>query len=269
MSATAICTDSNAQLPAALAARLNVTVVPLTIALGDRAFDEPELDVDEFYGLLRSGQKVTTSQPSPGRFAQAYVDAAERGAHELLSIHIGSAFSGTVRSAELAAEEAGVPVKVVDTGTASFGVGICVLTAADVLAEDGSASDAAEAIDLLVPKIGSVFMAAPPGGGRIPAADRLQVFSLAGAAAEPLAPAGTVEQAARTMAAQIRAQPAPLRVAVGHADASVAGAADQLAATLEASENVSDALRYRVGPSVGAHTGGNSFGAFWWPGDAS
>jgi len=265
MSAT-ICTDSSAQLPAEQAARLHLTVVPVTISVGDRTFDEPELDVDEFYAWLRSGLRVTTSQPSPGRFAQAYAEAAERGADGLLSIHVGSAFSGTTRSAELAAAEASVPVQVVDTGTASFGVGICVLAAADILAEGGSPRDAAEAIGRLAPTIGSVLIAAPVSRGRIPATARLQVLSLVGAAAEPLAPAATVEQATRTMAAHIRSHPGPLHVAVGYADASLAGPAEDLAATLEVCEIVSDVRRYRVGPSVGAHTGGNSFGAFWWPG---
>jgi len=265
MSATLICTDSSAQLPAALVERLSAIVVPVSIAVGDDTFDEHELDVDEFYVWLAAGRRVTTSQPSPGRFAQAYASAAERGARRIVSIHVGGGLSGTVQSAGLAAREAPVPVQIVDTGTASFGVGICVLAAADVLAAGGSPDDVADAIGRLVPRIGNVFVAAPPARGKIQAASRPQVLSLVGATTETLGTAATPEQAARTMAAHVRAQAGSLRVAVGHADTAVASAADVLATAVEALPGVSEVLRYRVGPSLGAHTGGASFGAFWWP----
>ena len=265
MTETLLCTDSSAQLPPALAERLNAIVVPMTIVVGDRTFDEPELDVDEFYRWLAAGRRVTTSQPSPARFAQAYAFAAERGAAAVVSIHVDSNLSGTVGAAELAAREAPVPVQVVDTGTASFGVGICVLAAADVLAAGGCAADAADAIARLVPRLGNVFVAEPPAQGRIHAGSRPQVLSLVGATAESLGAAATPEQAARTMIDHVGAQAGSLRVAVGHADASVASAAGELATAVEQLPGVKEVLRYRVGPSVGAHTGGSSFGAFWWP----
>ena len=262
---TLICTDSSAQLPAALVERLHAIVVPTSIAVGERTFDEQELDLDEFYGWLASGRRVTTSQPSPARFAEAYASAAERGAGSVVSIHVGANLSGTVGSAELAAREAPLPVEVVDTGTASFGVGICVLAAADALAAGGSAAEAADAVGRVVPRIGNVFVAEPPAKGRIQTGSRPQVLSLVGATAESLGSATSAEQAARAMVAHIGAQAGSLRVAVGHADVSVAAAADQLAAAVEALPGVNEVMRYRVGPSVGAHTGGSSFGAFWWP----
>lgn len=265
MSETLICTDSSAQLPTVLAERLDAIVVPMSIAVGDRTFDEPDLDVDEFYRLLAGGRRVTTSQPSPARFVRAYALAAERGAVSVVSIHVGGNLSGTVGAAELAALEAPLPVQVVDTGTASFGVAICVLAAADVLVAGGDPSDAADAIARLVPRIGNVFVAEPPAHGRIQAAGRPQVLSLVGGAAESLGAAATPEEATRTMIDRIGAQAGPLRVAVGHAAAPVAAAADELATAVQALPGVKEVLRYRVGPSVGAHTGGSSFGAFWWP----
>lgn len=265
MTATAICTDSSAQLPARLVARLRAEVVPLSIAVDDRLFDEPDVGADDFYRWLAAGRRITTSQPSPGRFATAYEHAAARGAHDVLSVHVGSAFSGTVGSAELAAREAPLPVTVVDTGTASFGVGICVIAAAEVIAAGGSAEAAADAIERLVPAIGSVFTAAPAEGGRIAAGDGVQVLSLVDGVMETLRPVADAVDAAAVMATHLSSVPGPLRVAVGHADASVADAAGRLAATLAGSGAVREVVRYRVGPSVGAHTGGSSFGAFWWP----
>ena len=51
--------------------------------------------------------------------------------------------SGTVNAARLAAQLVDVPVHVVDSGTASFGVTACLWHAADVVAAGGSAAEAA------------------------------------------------------------------------------------------------------------------------------
>lgn len=265
MTATAICTDSSSQLPAPLAARLGIEVVPIGVAVDDTLFDEPELDPEEFYRWVAAGRRITTSQPSPGRFADVYARAAARGAREVLSVHVGSALSGTVGSARLAANEAPLPVTVIDTGMASFGVGICVIAAAEMLAAGGSAAAAVDAIERLVPAIGNVFAAAPAESGRIEAGDGLRVLSLADGVMETLETVVDAEEAVAVMAGHVSSLPGPLRLAVGHADGSVAPAAGRLAAALAGSDAVREVLRYRVGPSVGAHTGGRSFGAFWWP----
>lgn len=67
------------------------------------------------------------------------------------------------------------------------------------------------------------------------------------------------------MTARVVADRGPVRAAVGHAAASVQAAADALALSLEAQPHVVEVERYRVGAAVGAHTGGQSLGAFWWP----
>lgn len=265
VSQLALCTDSSAQLPAALVASLGLDIVPMSIAVDDLVFDEPDLDVDEFYAAIAAGGRAATSQPSPGRFAEAYAAARARGDREVLSIHVGSQISGTVGAAEIGAREAPLPVKVVDTGTASFGVGICVLAAAKAIAAGASALDAVNAIEKLVPSIGNVFVAPTAPGGRIPASAGTPVLSFVAGRAETLAPARSLERSAVIMAAHVRSQSGPLRAAVGHASVATAAAADALAAALGRSDAIVEVMRYRVGPSVGAHTGNLSFGAFWWP----
>ena len=100
-------TDSNAQLPPELADRFAIEVVPLTVTVdGVEYLEGVDLDADDFYSRFEHGASpvVATSQPSPGRFADAYQRLADGGATEILSVHIGSAVSGTVNSARLAAE---------------------------------------------------------------------------------------------------------------------------------------------------------------------
>lgn len=268
MTATRLCTDSSALLPAWLAASLPLEVVPVGVVLDGELHDEPDLDVDAFYARLAVGGRATTSQPSPGRFAAAYAAAAARGAREVISIHVDGRVSGTLGSAELAAREAPLPVRVVDTKTASFGVGICVLAVADAVAGGAPPHEAAEVVAGLVPAIGNVFVAGSAPGGRVPTRTGLPVFSFVQGRSEALAAADSLEDSAAVMAAHVLLQAGPLRAAVGHAHASTAPAADQLARALERSGRVVEVLRYRVGPSVGAHTGPLSFGAFWWPASA-
>ena len=56
---------------------------------------------------------------------------------------------------------------------------------------------------------------------------------------------------------------------MGHASTAVEGAADRLAHDLLGLDGVVEVERYRIGASIGAHTGPDSFGLFWWPPELS
>src|SRR5439155_792580 len=87
-----------------------------------------------------------------------YRQAAEMGAEEVLSIHIGSSISGTVQSARLACASSPVPVTVVDTGQASFEVGLCVLEGIQALVEGKGATDAAVLVGAASRSVGNTFV---------------------------------------------------------------------------------------------------------------
>lgn len=265
MTSVRLCTDSSAQLPSELAASLAVVVVPVAIAVDVRSFEEGvDLDPDWFYDVVAVGAQATTSQPNPARFLRAYEQLADSGADEVLSLHLSAAASGTVAAAQAAAADAPIPVTVVDTGTASFGVGICVLEAARAIERGASPAEAAAGIAELAPAIGNVFVAAGAPGGRVPAATGRLVFSFSGGTATRLATAASNDEAVAMMVGHIIAQGGSLAVAVGHAAACTEAHADELAALLTQA-GIVEQLRYRVGPSVGTHTGPDSYGAFWWP----
>jgi fatty acid-binding protein DegV len=67
------------------------------------------------------------------------------------------------------------------------------------------------------------------------------------------------------MAGRVRAAGAGLRVAVGIADAAATPLWQALEAALAGAPEVAEVIRYRVGPSVGAHTGPGTAGAFFYP----
>lgn len=127
----AVVTDSTASMPAVLVESADVVVVPLQVVIDGKAHLEGvDLSPAQLVRALRRGSKVTTSQPGPDAFARVYARVAARGAREIVSVHISADLSGTVTSAELAAQMAGVPVYVVDSRTVGMGLGFAVAAAA-------------------------------------------------------------------------------------------------------------------------------------------
>ncbi len=270
-------TDSNAMLPPDLARRYAVEVVPLTVTVDGVDYREGvDLDADTFYERFRSGrQVVSTAQPSPGAFAAAYQAVAERGATAILSVHIGSAVSGTVNSARLAAQASPLPVRIVDSGTASFAITLCMWEAAEALARGATLEEAAGAAERVGATVGNVFVVGALdlaraggrlGGGLVGAGGAgIPVLALVGGAMEPVARAADLDEAAEAMAAVVHARTGPLRVGVGLSDAATLPLVEALEGRLRDGPVVEEMVRYRVGPSVGAHTGPGTVGAVFAP----
>lgn len=259
---TVVCTDSSALVSEDAAARAGLVVVPARVTLDGQPFDER--DVDGFYERLEAGAPATTSQPSPGDFLRAYVDAAERGAGHVLSIHLDERVSGTCESARLASDQAPIPVTVVDTKTVSYGVGVCARSAATRLAEGASVADVVRSVRGLGRALESVFVAPGAATGRV-SSRSWSVLTFAAGSAVLLDPAASRDEAVDLMSARVAEATSDVRVAVGHAAAATEELADELARRLRALGQVVDVERYRVGPAVGAHTGPLGCGAFWWP----
>ncbi|GAA4848377.1 DegV family protein [Kitasatospora terrestris] len=141
----ALVTDSTAYLPQEAVDRHRIRVVPLSVAVGDEVLAEGvEISPKDVAEALRGRHRVTTSRPSPETFAAAYRAAAEAGASGVVSVHISGELSGTAEAAQLAAAEAVVPVRVVDSRLVGMALGMCVLAAAGA-AEAGADLDGAVA----------------------------------------------------------------------------------------------------------------------------
>ncbi|MCD6450561.1 MAG: DegV family protein, partial [Thermotogaceae bacterium] len=100
--------------------RDKVTVVPLTVRIGDKVFKDGELRLEELFSMIReAGSFPKTSQPSPGEFEGVYRKLLEDHDY-VISIHISSKLSGTYSSAMLAAKQFEGRVFVFDTFAASI-----------------------------------------------------------------------------------------------------------------------------------------------------
>ncbi|MER6100472.1 DegV family protein [Streptomyces sp. NPDC001728] len=144
----AIVTDSTAYLPRQTRERHAITTVPLTVVIGDRALEEgTEISAKALAEALQKKRSVTTSRPSPEVFAEAYRDAAEAGATGVVSLHLSAEVSGTYDAAVLAAKDAPLPVRVVDTRMMGMALGFCALEAARIAEAGGSLDEAVAAAE--------------------------------------------------------------------------------------------------------------------------
>ena len=144
----AIVTDSTAYLPGEAVARFGIDVVPLSVAVGDQVLTEgADVSPAEVAHALQRRVRVTTSRPTPEAFAAVYRSAAARGAEAVVSLHLSAEFSGTYEAAVLAAQDAPLPVRVVDTRMVAMALGYCVLTAAETALAGGTLDEVAAAAE--------------------------------------------------------------------------------------------------------------------------
>ncbi|MFJ3585004.1 DegV family protein [Streptomyces sp. NPDC090127] len=265
----AIVTDSTAYLPPQAMERHGITAVPLTVVIGDRALEEgTEISARSLAQALQKRRPVTTSRPGPDVFAATYRAAAEAGATGIVSLHLSGEFSGTYDAAVVAAKDAPVPVRVVDTRMVGMALGFCALAAAEVVDAGGSIDEAVAAAEKRAAGTSAFFYVDTLDylrrGGRIGAAQALLGSALA---VKPLLQldGGRIElrEKVRTASKAIarleeiaveRAGSGPVDIAVHHLSAPERAAvlADRLRERVTGMEELHVS---EVGAVIGAHTG--------------
>jgi DegV family protein with EDD domain len=273
----AIVTDSTADLPLDLAGTRGITVVPLTLNFDERSLlDGVDIRPDEFYRRLHSvTAHPTTSQPSPGRFADIYKSLLAD--HDsVVSIHISQKLSGTFESARQAASMTDPKrVRVIDSELVSMSLGLITLAAAS-LASSGSNAEAIEAKVLeMRSSVETYFSVATleflRRGGRIGRASAMvgsvlqvkPVLCIRDGLVTPLERVRTFERALNRVVELTREvdRGHGVCVIVGHADAEadaqrIARELDPIAETL---------MIQPLGPVVGAHAGPGVVGVGCYP----
>lgn len=138
-----IVTDSSCDLTDRIVDDHGMVVVPLQVIAGPRTYlDRVEIGGKEIYDRMRDASEIfTTSQPTPAAFVRGFQDARANADH-VLGLFIAGALSGTLSSAQAAArtfDDSGITV--MDSRSASLGMGMLALRAAE-LAEAGWSLDA-------------------------------------------------------------------------------------------------------------------------------
>ena len=114
--------DSASDISQAEAAVLGIDVLPLKTIFGQEEYlDGVTIDHTTFYNKLIEGDVLpTTSQLSPFDFEKKFREAVARG-EEVLCITVSSKLSGCYQSANIAAEEFGDQIIVVDSLNVTIG----------------------------------------------------------------------------------------------------------------------------------------------------
>jgi len=153
--AVKIVTDSLSDITSDIAQGLGITVVPLTVSFGKESFlDRVTMTTDEFYyKLTHDATWPTTTQPSPGVFADVYNKLAEE-TDEILAITLSSKLSGTYESALNAKSlvEKECRIEVIDSLTVAMGLGLIVIAAAKEIQKGANLDEVADLVRRAMPR---------------------------------------------------------------------------------------------------------------------
>ena len=133
MSKIKIVTDSTLDISSEIADSLGFIIVPLAVTInGETYLDRVDIDPAEFIENMSGSKELPkSSQPSAGAFLEVYDRLGEEG-YEVLSIHMTGKMSGTVRSAESAAQMTETKVTVFDSKYISKALSFQVREAAEM-----------------------------------------------------------------------------------------------------------------------------------------
>ena len=150
-----VVTDSTSDLPPQLVKELDITLVPAYVAIRGKTYrDGIDIDQDEVYrNMVESDTPITTSQPTPADFAQAYRKLLKE-TDEIVSIQVTSKLSGTYDSALKGRETVGGKhhIEVVDSLNTTMGLGLLTLAAARLAQAGASLSAIVEEMKKSIPE---------------------------------------------------------------------------------------------------------------------
>jgi DegV family protein with EDD domain len=280
----AIVTDSGVNVPAEVQREYDIHIVPLKVTFGDRTYrDGADITTAQFYEMLiGASQLPTTSQPSAGDFVEVY-SRLSKEADAIVSIHLSALLSGTVKSALTARQSVNhVPIEVIDSRSASLGLGFVVMAAARAARESGSLADVLAAAQDLIPRISVLFVVDTLKylhmGGRIGGASTLlgsalkikPLLQLTEGEVNPLervrSKCRATERMLEIMAHRLEAEEGDglLHAAVAHADR-----ADEALALKEQVESRFEPDEFylvELPPALGTHVGPGTLGLGWYVG---
>ena len=275
----AIVTDSTADLPPAMAAARSIKVVPLTLHFDGRSLlDGVDITPSEFYRKLPNATThPTTSQPSPGQFAETFTSLLAN--HDsVVSIHISEKLSGTCESARQGAEMTDAKrVHVIDSQVVSMSLGLVTLAASTMAASGSDAGAIVSKVEGMRADVQTYFSVATleflRRGGRIGRASALvgsvlqvkPVLCIRDGLVTPLERVRTFERALTRIVELTRAvdRGRGVCVIVGHA-----GAEEDAERVGRELEPIAETLMIQpLGPVVGAHAGPGVVGVGCYPAD--
>ncbi|MFQ5886022.1 MAG: DegV family protein [Anaerolineae bacterium] len=269
MAHVAVVTDGGAAMPPELVEEYDIAVVPFQLMWeGETLRDGIDITPTQFYRRLRTAKSLpTTSQPLAGDFVRLYSELGGE-AEAIASIHVAKEFSGTYNTALLAAKQAAtIPIEVVDSRTATMGLGFLVLEAARAATKGASLSEVVARVKSLIPKVHVLAtldtLEYLRRSGRVPTLKASlgsmlnikPVFHLYDGQARLYAQVRSRKRAVQIMVEAMpeTAERGGLHIAVLHADAP--GEAQELKAQILSRFDPAEIYVAEFSPVMGTHTG--------------
>jgi len=127
-----IITDSTCDIPEELIEQYGIIVIPQMVIWGEEQLrDRIDLQPKEFYERLASDPvRPHSSLPALGDIQDAFQEAIQRGAEQLIVLTVSSAMSGTYELVKNTAQSMNIPVSMVDAKGPTMSLGWQVLAAA-------------------------------------------------------------------------------------------------------------------------------------------
>ena len=154
----AITTDSTCDLPQRFIDENDITVVPLTVLLGDTVYrDGVDIKPDDVYSFVeKTGKLPKTSAVTPAEYFEVFKQLTDEG-KKVLHIGFSSGLSSSFQNACVAASEFD-NVFCVDSKTLCTAQGLLVLKACDYREKGMDAKKIADRVTKLVPKVSATFV---------------------------------------------------------------------------------------------------------------
>jgi DegV family protein with EDD domain len=286
MSKVEVVTDSCASIPEPMIEELDVHWVAYYIHRGKEVLrDLVTVQRDEFFEWLPLAKELpTTASPGPGDYLTKYKTLAEeRGANEIVSIHMTSAGSGAYQAAKAAQAMAQeqlpeVQIEVIDTRNVSMCHGWMVIEAARAALAGKSLDEIVTLVKRMIPITHMIQTADTLKylymGGRIGKAKHLMgtllnIKPLIGMEDGVIVPLGTARSRKRAyrkivdMVEEAVGRMGKIKVAYVHAAAREE--VEKLKTLVESRLTCVESLVAELSPALGVHTGPGTAGVCYFP----
>ena len=157
-------TDTSANLQNSQVAEHNIKIIPFSYYIDGvehTCIDTESFNAYDYYGKIKEGVKVTTSQVTPQRFID-YFETELKAGHDIIFVSMSSGISGSCSSARIAANQLREDyperkIEIVDTLSASLGEGLFAVMAARCRDKGMEIEETAQYLRSRVPNMRQIF----------------------------------------------------------------------------------------------------------------
>lgn len=257
----------------------DIDVIPLMITIDDTDYwDQVDISSGEVLTAISDGKRPLTSQPNPEHFIEKFKPSVEAG-EPVIYIAFSSELSGTYNSAVIARDEMledfpDADISVIDTKSASYGLGMIVEDASDDIKAGRSKDEVLANIETNVKSIRHLFTVSDldylSKGGRLSKGQAFlggllnikPLLHVEDGKLVPLEKHRGLKKVFSSMMKHIVEDNASGSAHITHSDAEKE--AEQLKEKILSDTDITDVTISMIGPTISSHTGNGTIALFYY-----